>query len=139
MESQTVHAESAPTNANTHEGECIHVNGAAWIPDDCIDLKLRLLTIAHAGASGHRGADSTWHALREQFTWTDLREDVRSFVSSCLLCVLSNSSNKIPRPLSSTIQATKQNEVIHFDYLFFFGESEDKHKYLFVIKDDLSG
>jgi len=112
--------------------------GPAWIPNDCVELKLRLLTIAHAGAAGHRGADPTWHALREEFTWTDLRDDVRSFVSSCLLCVLSKSGNKVPRPLSTTLHATKPNEVIHFDYLYL-GEGEDDHKYVLVVKDDLSG
>ena len=101
-------------------------------------MKLRLITIAHAGSAGHRGADSTLNALSERFTWTDLRDDIRTFVSSCLLCVLAKSGNKIPRPLSTTLHATKPNEVIHFDYLFL-GDSENDKKYVFVIKDDLSG
>lgn len=70
--------------------------------------------------------------------WTDLRDDIRSFVLSCLLCVLSASGNKIPRPLSSTIHASKPNEVIHFDY-FLLGESDEDYKYVLVVKDDLSG
>ena len=114
------------------------VNGAAWIPDDCVDLKLRLLTIAHVGNAGHRGADPTWNSLREHFCWTDQRDDVRAFVSSCLLCVLAKRGNKIPRPLAMTLHAMKPNEIIHFDYLFL-GESDGANKYVVVVKDDLSG
>ncbi len=106
--------------------------GAAWVPDDCIDLKLRLLTIAHAGKSGHHGADPNWSSLRELFFRTDQRDDVLAFVSSCLLCVISKSSNKVPRPLSTTLHATKPNEIIHFDYLFL-GESNGDNKYVLAI------
>lgn len=128
----------APKGAKKDETNLLLINGAVWIPSDAVDLKLRLLTIAHAGGAGHRGADPTWHALRNEFYWIDQREDVRSFVSSCLLCVLSKSGSKVPRPLSTTIHATKPNEVIHFDYLFL-GTSSAKAKYALVVKDDLSG
>ena len=135
---QDDHKGSAPVIAHTEDSGILVIKGAVWIPDDCVNLKLRLLTIAHAGTAGHRGSETTWHALRERFTWTDLRDDVRSFVSSCLLCVLAKSGNKVPRPLSTTLHGTKPNEVIHFDYLFL-GDSEHDHKYVLVVKDDLSG
>lgn len=134
---QNDHKHEAPRKATIGDAGLLSIKGAAWVPNDCVDLKLRLLTIAHAGQSGHRGADSTYHALRERFIWTDMREDTRSFVSSCLLCVLSKSGDKVPRPLASTTHSTKPNEVIQFDYLFL-GESEDDNKYVLVVKDDLS-
>ncbi len=111
------------------------VKGAAWIPHYCIDLKLRLLTIAHAGKVGHRGADPNWNSIREQFFWTDQRDDVLAFVSSCLLCVIAKSGKKVPRPLSATLYATKPNEI---DYLFL-GESDGDNKHVLVVKYDLSG
>ncbi len=114
---------SAPGSALPDDGGTLRVKGAAWIPDDSINLKLRLLTIAHAGNAGHRGADPPWNSLSEQFFWTDQRDGVRTFVSSCLLRVLAKSGNKVPRPLSTTLHATKPNEIIHFDYLFL-GESD---------------
>ncbi len=54
------------------------VKEAAWIPDDCIDLKLRLTIIAHAGNAGYRGADPPWNRLREHFFWTDHCDGVRT-------------------------------------------------------------
>lgn len=136
--SQEDHKENKPKSAIMDESGVILIKGAAWIPDDCVDLKLRLITIAHAGSAGHRGSDSTLNAIRERFTWTDLRDDIRTFVASCLLCVLAKSGDKIPRPLSTTLHATKPNEIIHFDYLYL-GECEKDDKYVLVVKDDLSG
>ena len=135
---QKEHADKAPSSATRNNSTLLLIEGAAWSPDDAIELKLRLLTIAHAGNAGHRGADPTWHALRNHFTWTDQRADVRNFVASCLLCLMSKSGNKVPRPLAMTLHATKPHEVIHFDYLFL-GESDKDNKYALVVKDDLSG
>lgn len=134
---QITNKENQPKSGIKHDSGVTLVKGAAWIPDDCIDLKLRLITVAHAGNAGHRGADSTFNAIRNNFTWADIRDDIRTFVASCLLCVLAKSGNKIPRPLSTTLHATKPNEIIHFDYLFL-GESENDDKYALVVKDDLS-
>jgi len=36
-------------------------------------LKLKLLTIAHAGTAGHRGSDSTSATLLENFRWTGIQ------------------------------------------------------------------
>ncbi len=58
---------SAPESALPDDGGTLRLIGAAWIPDDGIDLKLRLLTIAHAWNAGHHGADPTRNSLREHF------------------------------------------------------------------------
>ena len=90
---------AAPSTTKSLDSGLLVIKGAVWILEDCVDLKLRLLTIAHAGNAGHRVSDATWNALRESFTWTNLRNDTRSFISSCLLCVLSKSGNKVLQPL----------------------------------------
>lgn len=99
---------SPPCSTRNKDGLVLS-SGRVWIPDDADNLKLRLLTIAHAGCSGHRGADPTWHAVHERFTWRNQRNDVRAFVSACLLCVLSKTGSKIPRPLATTAHASKPN------------------------------
>ena len=77
---QSIQKASAPCKAKPLHSGLLVTKGAVWILEDCVDLKLRLLTIAHAGNSEHRGSYATWNALREAFTWTDLRDDTRSFI-----------------------------------------------------------
>ncbi len=59
--------------------------------------------------------------------------DDHAFVSSCLLCVLAKSDNKVLCTLSA-----KPNEIIHFDYLFH-GERDGDNKYVLFVKRDFSG
>eukprot|EP00171_Calliarthron_tuberculosum_P005533 IDg5533t1 len=80
--------DSALKSAILDSSGTLTIKGAAWIPDDNIDLMLCFLKIAHGGSAGHRGSESNWNALRECFTWTDLQDDFRTFVSWCLLCML---------------------------------------------------
>lgn len=112
------------------------LNEEAWIPAKSTDLKVRLLTIAHAGTECHRRTEATRNALRCQFYWEDINVDVKAFNNACLLCVLGKSGNRVPRPLSSQVHAARPNEIIHFDYLFI-GEGKGDEKYVLVIKDDL--
>ena len=126
-----------PKNCTTDDDKLIRTSGKIWIPDDANDLKLRLMTVAHAGEAGHRGCDSTVDALKSEFTWTGLAEDTKDFINDCLLCIIAKSGNRIPRPLSSGIHATKPGQILHFDYLYL-GRSSGIEKYVLVLKDDLS-
>lgn len=116
----------------------LRINDKVWIPDEADELKMKLLIVAHAGQAGHRGGEATCASLREVFTWTGIVTDVKDFVANCLLCVLSRSGSKVPRPLATTLHATKPNNVLHFDYLFL-GEGPHANKYALVVKDDFSG
>ena len=126
-----------PKNCSKDEDGIVRKDGKIWIPDDANELKLKLLTIANAGESGHRGKDSTIDALKSEFTWDGLADEAREFVNDCLLCIIAKSGNRIPRRLSSGIHATKPGEILHFDYLYL-GRSSGVEKYVLVLKDDLS-
>lgn len=138
VQSQGLREAPPPARATTDEDGLIRCDGRAWLPVNADNLKLKLLTIAHSGPAGHRGAESTHDAIRSDFTWTGLRRDTTDFVQSCLFCVLSKTGSKIPRPLSRTLHASRPNEVLHFDYLYL-GASESGEMYVLVLKDDLSG
>lgn len=96
---QKEYRSEAPKCTSSSDETLIRIKRAAWIPSAAVNLKLGLLVIAHAGTAGQHGADLTRHTLRIEFTWTDHREDVRNFVSSCLSWLLSKSRKKLPRPL----------------------------------------
>lgn len=128
----------APKNAEKDADGLLRFQSAAWIPPECDELKLKLLTVAHAGNNGHRGVEATRNILSEHFKWSGMREDVHDFVGECLLCLLAKTGEKIPRPLSLTLHGTRPNEVLHFDYLYL-GEGSSGNMYTLVLKDDLSG
>ena len=113
------------------------MGGKIWVRPDT-DLQPRLLVIGHCGAAGHLRMEATKSIICEQFTWTDLKSDVEMFVKSCLLCISTRAGLKIPCPLSSTLHAIKPNESLHFDYLYM-GSGAEGFKYVFVLRDDLSG
>ncbi|KAE9051957.1 hypothetical protein PR001_g948 [Phytophthora rubi] len=112
-------------------------SGQVWIPADAEDLRQRLCVIAHAGASGHRGAQTTQRALESVFYWKTLAVDVAAFVGECLHC-MATASGRIPRPFGETLVATKPNKILHFDYLSMV-EGDGGVKYVLVLKDGMSG
>lgn len=115
---QNKHKAEAPCDTTKVPSKMLLVIVAAWIPDEAVDLELRLLSIAQTGAADRHGADPSWHAVRKESTWTAQRNDGRSLSSSLLLCILLKSGNKGPRSLSSTTHVPRPNVFIHFDYVF---------------------
>lgn len=94
------------------------LKGTAWITDDLVDLKLPLMKIEHAENAAHTGAESTWNALRERYTWTDQRYGFRAFVSECLLWIMAKTGHKEPPPLYTNDHSRKPKDIINFDYHF---------------------
>ncbi|KAH9109965.1 hypothetical protein AeMF1_015085 [Aphanomyces euteiches] len=46
--------------------------GRVWIPDDSLDLQVRICVVAHAGVAGHRRLEATTAAVSEFCEWTSL-------------------------------------------------------------------
>ncbi|KAH9108632.1 hypothetical protein AeMF1_016210 [Aphanomyces euteiches] len=108
-----------------------------WMPDDALDLQVRICVIAHAGIAGHRRIEATTASVEEVFQWSTMKADVKSFVTACLHCMVIDGES-VHRPWGEALLATLPNELIHFDCLSL-PEAADGYKYVLVIKDDLSG
>ncbi|KAE9333825.1 hypothetical protein PR003_g13836 [Phytophthora rubi] len=130
-------ARAAGVNWDDERALLLSPTGQVLIPPDATVLQQRLCVIAHAGAGGHRGAKTTAAALSEVFLWATMPADVSTFVQGCLHCMVT-AGGKIPRPHGETLVATKPNELLHFDFLSML-EGEDGSKYVFVLKDGMSG
>ena len=115
------------------------VNDRIWIPGgENLDMRQRLLIIAHAGISGHRGQYATEKILSSVYFWKGMKDDVADFVRACLHCLSVKGGRKVPRPWGSTMHATKPNQMIWFDYLYI-GDSAEGYTYIFVIRCAFSG
>ena len=105
-------------------------------------LRLRLLTIAHMGTSGHRRFKATLGALSTRFFWGCLKDDVEAFLSDCLQCAKTAGTNVKPLQWGHQVQADYPGEVLHFDYLYIENSGEKSEvgqpHYLLVLKDGFS-
>jgi len=113
-------------------------DGIVWIPSESSNIQLRFLIIAHCGSAGHRGQHATNGALASRFYWKDMRKDVDEFLRQCLHCLPGSGGDIVPRPFGATARPTFTNEIIDFDYLYL-GKSYCTFKYLWVVRDRLSG
>lgn len=101
-------------------------------------MQLRLAVSAHCGLGGHRGYTTTYDILNEKVHWEGLEEDIKVFVQSCLVCLLSSSGEKICRSLGSQVHAGRVGDLLHFDYLYI-SESSNNKEYIIILEDDSYG
>ena len=113
-------------------------HGKLYVPPEDEELLLRICVSAHCGLGGHRGYTATCTTIKQKLHWPTIEADVKTFVQSCLVCLLSASGDKVPRPLGHQVHAERINEILHFDYLYI-GESAIGHEYILILKDDFSG
>jgi hypothetical protein len=77
-----------------------------------LQLRLRLCIVAHQGAAGHRGVDTTFGWLVTYFIWENMRRSVETFVRCCLHCVRVRGGGRVPRPYAHTFQPTHPNHIV---------------------------
>jgi Integrase zinc binding domain len=114
------------------------MNNAPWIPERAVEQRLRLCLEALCRSAGHRAYEATPGAIKKYVAWTTMAKDVKVFVQNCLRCVATIPEDKMPRPLSTQLHATKPNEILHFDFLYICLSRDGKYQYLLFLKDDLS-
>jgi hypothetical protein len=85
---------------------------------------------------GLRGINTTLKLLQEVYYWVNMVDDVKAFIKDCIHCLVVGGS-RVPRPLGSTVVATKPNEVLHMDFLKL-PLSSDGLCYVLVLKDGMS-
>lgn len=66
-----------------------------------------------------------------------MSKDCSEFIASCLHCLTGKTGHKIPRTLSTTIHRKKQNDAIHFEYLYIV-QGIGNMNYNLVVSDNLS-
>ena len=71
-------------------------DGKVIIPD-IETLRPMLFVMAHGGASGHRGRETTIRTLESVVLWENMNKDVNKFIGECIHCK-EKSSHEVPRP-----------------------------------------
>ena len=134
---QAENDDSRPSNLVLVDDIWRNPSQAIWIPDDSTDLQLRLCIVAHTGPSGHRGVRSTTSVLRQNFFWSTLTEDVKTFIATCIHCVSTVGGEKVPRPFGPAFHGTAPNDLVQFDYIEI-APASNGDKYILMLRDDHS-
>lgn len=108
-----------------------------WIPQEDLELHLKIIVFSHCGTVGHRGMDATKSIILERFWWPTVEKDVEKLVRGCYHCITTRTGEVVPRPLGHAIHGEHANEVVHIDVLYM-GQGVDGKKYVLIIRDDLS-
>ena len=119
--SQCRYREKRPQGSVYRDG-IIYCKEKIWIPRDDVELQMAVLVATHAGVNGHRGKDATENNLKSSFYWDSMEQDCSYFVDACIHCILSQTGNKIPRPLATTCHGSRPNEVVHFGFFFAWAQ-----------------
>jgi RNase H-like domain found in reverse transcriptase len=99
-------------------GGLYYVDTRLFVPRSAVDVKIRLLIVAHCGRGGHRPAKETKLKSLEHFVWDDIVEDVDTFFASCLHCAANDGPLRVQRPMMHTLHTIKPNQLLHFDFLY---------------------
>lgn len=91
---------------------------------------------AHCGKCGHRAYDATSQTVPLSYWKTDVREGVGKLTQSWLRCVVSQTGEWKPKPLSDALHGLPPNEVVRADILYTRAAAVCEFKNLLVIKDE---
>lgn len=99
-------------------------------------LRARILTALHNDiTAGHMGVSRTTARIQERYYWVNLREDVKSWCSSCKECQkIKNSTNK-PKAQLASFKAGAPMERIAVDILGPLPVTKTRNKYILVVAD----
>ena len=84
--------------------------------------------------SGHVGAFKMYNKARQRFFWIGMYGDMQNYVSSCKLCMQTNTGNLLRVALRPLPVASEPFASIHLDLLRFYTQSK-KNQYVIVLID----
>ena len=103
-----------------------HIQNSDNYQQICVPIEFRseIMKINHdLKTSGHVGAFKMYNKERLRFVWIGMYGDIQNYVSSCKLCMQTNTGN-LPRvALKPLLVATEPYASIHLDLLRFYTPS----------------
>ena len=100
----------------------------------------RLIREYHCSATGgHKGSNKIYEKIRENFYWTNMREQVREFVPNCKDCKLNKAVRiKTKLPMKITDTPSEAFAKVEMDIVGPLPETESGNKYILTIQDNLT-
>jgi hypothetical protein len=104
-----------------------------WIPSTALKLIKMLCVLAHSYGQPHLPYEEAVKNLKNKFIWESLNKDLKQFCKECLQCQMFNNGKIIKRSYGEQINATPENRILQFDYLYIRPQ-----EYILVLMDRLT-
>jgi hypothetical protein len=89
-----------------------------------LELRLRLITELHESSSaGHKGVASTLAKALDRFWWKRIRQDVKDFCESCVVCRRAKIRPQMVATLYPLLVPPRPWHTVGLDYLTHLSES----------------
>jgi hypothetical protein len=135
----------------------IALNGQIWLPhkknfeplslgeSEHFDKIITMIIAEHHDTpiAGHPGASNTYDAVRREFYWVNMFNNIKFFVASCDKCQRAKADNQKPQGLLQPINNPERPfEMVHIDFITDLLEV-DSHRYkvnaICIMVDHLTG
>lgn len=88
---------------------------------------------------GHRGMNKTYQAIRQHYSWPNMKKEIEEYVRKCTKCQLNKALRaKKKAPMEITTTASHPFEKCSLDIVGPLVESESGNKYILTFQDELS-
>lgn len=98
--------------------ECLFHESKVYLLKQAPQIKLDLPVTGHCGPAEHKGHAFTSEHVKEEFTWRGITDESKTLVSKLLHCQMTKSQLWVTREHAHALHSSKQNEILHFDYLY---------------------
>lgn len=96
---QKTHTKHEKPKHSSLGGDGVYKLGAKlWILNEAIKLKWMVAVTAHCGEKEHRAYTATTYVVCIEYSWKNIKLDVKEFMRSCIHCIVSRQRAKIPPP-----------------------------------------
>jgi hypothetical protein len=88
---------------------------------------------------GHRGMNKTYKAIKEKYSWNNMKQEIEDYVRQCKSCQVNKivgSQRKAPMEITTT--ASQPFEKCCLDIVGPLRETQARNKYILTFQDELS-
>ena len=121
-------------------GLLVNDSNRVVIPSSAASVKAMIFHECHdAPLGGHSGAAKTIERIGRRFSWKNMNEEIRSYVTTCLLCQMNKPSQQLPMGLLQPLPCPdKPWHTVSMDFIVGLPKTREGHDSTIVVIDKLT-
>ena len=140
LSADRVKDQPADSSIHLHGGLLVNSSNRILIPSSASSVKSLIFHECHdAPLGGHSGAAKTIDRISRRFIWKNMNEEIRSYVSTCLLCQMNKPSQQFPMGLLQPIATPDYPwHTVTLDFIVALPKTRRGYDATIVIVDKLT-